>query len=91
MRPALLNPLFAAFIHVVSELAFILNSARLLRGAPRDDRATFPGSLLERQTGGGGLHEEETGGGDLTAAGATVSTPLKQACAAIDEAMPRRT
>jgi P-type E1-E2 ATPase len=26
-----LNPLFAAFIHVTSELAFILNSARLLR------------------------------------------------------------
>ena len=29
----LLNPLFAAFIHVVSELTFILNSARLLPGA----------------------------------------------------------
>jgi Cd2+/Zn2+-exporting ATPase/Cu+-exporting ATPase len=29
----LLNPLFAAFIHVSSELAFILNSARLLRHA----------------------------------------------------------
>jgi Cd2+/Zn2+-exporting ATPase/Cu+-exporting ATPase len=28
----LLNPLFAAFIHVSSELAFILNSARLLPG-----------------------------------------------------------
>ena len=26
----LLNPLFAAFIHVSSELAFLLNSARLL-------------------------------------------------------------
>ncbi len=26
----LLNPRFAAFIHVTSELAFILNSARLL-------------------------------------------------------------
>lgn len=26
----LLNPLLAAFIHVASELAFILNSARLL-------------------------------------------------------------
>jgi Cd2+/Zn2+-exporting ATPase/Cu+-exporting ATPase len=25
-----LNPLFAAFIHVSSEMAFILNSARLL-------------------------------------------------------------
>jgi Cd2+/Zn2+-exporting ATPase/Cu+-exporting ATPase len=31
----LLNPLFAAFIHVSSELAFILNSARLLPGVPR--------------------------------------------------------
>jgi heavy metal translocating P-type ATPase len=29
----LLNPLLAAFIHVASELAFILNSARLLPGA----------------------------------------------------------
>jgi Cd2+/Zn2+-exporting ATPase/Cu+-exporting ATPase len=28
----LLNPLFAAFIHVSSELTFILNSARLLPG-----------------------------------------------------------
>jgi cation transport ATPase len=26
-----LNPLLAAFVHVTSELAFILNSARLLR------------------------------------------------------------
>jgi hypothetical protein len=31
----LLNPLFAAFLHVSSELAFILNSARLLPGVPR--------------------------------------------------------
>jgi Cd2+/Zn2+-exporting ATPase/Cu+-exporting ATPase len=31
----LLNPLLAAFIHVSSELAFILNSARLLPGAQR--------------------------------------------------------
>jgi P-type E1-E2 ATPase len=32
----LLNPLLAAFIHVASELAFILNSARLLpASAPR--------------------------------------------------------
>ena len=31
----LLNPLFAAFIHVVSELTFILNSARLLPGTQR--------------------------------------------------------
>jgi hypothetical protein len=28
----LLNPLLAAFIHVASELAFILNSTRLLPG-----------------------------------------------------------
>jgi heavy metal translocating P-type ATPase len=34
----LLNPLFAAFIHVSSELAFILNSARLLRAPP--DKST---------------------------------------------------
>ncbi len=31
----LLNPLFAAFIHVASELTFILNSARLLPGRRR--------------------------------------------------------
>lgn len=31
----LLNPLFAAFIHVASELTFILNSARLLPGQKR--------------------------------------------------------
>jgi P-type E1-E2 ATPase len=31
----LLNPLLAAFIHVSSELAFILNSARLLPGVSR--------------------------------------------------------
>lgn len=36
----LLNPLLAAFIHVASELTFILNSARLL--APRE-RQTVPG------------------------------------------------
>jgi P-type Cu+ transporter len=30
-----LNPLLAAFVHVASELIFILNSARLLPGAPR--------------------------------------------------------
>jgi P-type Cu+ transporter len=37
----LLNPLLAAFIHVASELAFILNSARLLppRGAKRSVRS----------------------------------------------------
>jgi Cd2+/Zn2+-exporting ATPase/Cu+-exporting ATPase len=32
----LLNPMIAAFIHVSSELAFILNSARLLPRTPRD-------------------------------------------------------
>jgi heavy metal translocating P-type ATPase len=32
----LLNPLFAAFIHVTSEMAFILNSARLLPSRNRD-------------------------------------------------------
>jgi heavy metal translocating P-type ATPase len=32
----LLNPLLAAFIHVASEMAFILNSARLLPGRRRD-------------------------------------------------------
>jgi heavy metal translocating P-type ATPase len=31
----ILNPLLAAFIHVASELAFILNSARLLTGAAK--------------------------------------------------------
>ena len=31
----LLNPLLAAFIHVSSEMAFILNSTRLLARAPR--------------------------------------------------------
>ena len=34
----LLNPLFAAFIHVASELTFILNSARLLPGKRREER-----------------------------------------------------
>lgn len=33
----MLNPLFAAFIHVSSELAFILNSARLLPVAARTE------------------------------------------------------
>jgi hypothetical protein len=31
----LLNPLFAVFIHVASEMTFILNSARLLPDAER--------------------------------------------------------
>jgi heavy metal translocating P-type ATPase len=41
----LLNPLLAAFIHVASELAFILNSARLLpsrSGTERPMRAVIP-------------------------------------------------
>ena len=41
----LLNPLFAAFIHVASELTFILNSARLLpsrSGGERAMRVTAP-------------------------------------------------
>jgi Cd2+/Zn2+-exporting ATPase/Cu+-exporting ATPase len=33
-----LNPLLAAFIHVTSELAFILNSDRLLPGAIAPDQ-----------------------------------------------------
>ncbi len=33
----ILNPLFAAFIHVASELTFILNSARLLPGTKRQN------------------------------------------------------
>ena len=33
----ILNPLLAAFIHVASELTFILNSARLLPGAKRQN------------------------------------------------------
>jgi P-type E1-E2 ATPase len=36
----LLNPLFAAFIHVASEVAFILNSARLLPSRAGRDRST---------------------------------------------------
>jgi heavy metal translocating P-type ATPase len=40
----LLNPLLAAFIHVASELTFILNSARLL---PSRDRRPAPGPHTE--------------------------------------------
>ncbi len=36
----MLNPLFAAFIHVASELTFILNSARLLPGTQRSRVST---------------------------------------------------
>jgi hypothetical protein len=35
---SLLNPLIAAFIHVASELTFILNSARLLPGVATTSR-----------------------------------------------------
>jgi Cd2+/Zn2+-exporting ATPase/Cu+-exporting ATPase len=47
----LLNPLLAAFIHVASELTFILNSARLLPGTKGRDQpahlpATAAGSLI---------------------------------------------
>jgi len=38
----ILNPLFAAFIHVSSELAFILNSARLLPGVQPQMRDQMP-------------------------------------------------
>ena len=38
MAFSLLNPLLAAFMHVSSELAFILNSARLLPAASRTRR-----------------------------------------------------
>jgi heavy metal translocating P-type ATPase len=41
----LLNPLFAAFIHVASELTFILNSARLLpRKAFKGERVSIQGA-----------------------------------------------
>jgi heavy metal translocating P-type ATPase len=43
-----LNPLLAAFIHVASELTFILNSARLLPGAAQADTAI--GSILAPTT-----------------------------------------
>ena len=46
----LLDPLLAAFIHVSSELAFILNSTRLLPGPARRDapRSTGPANVAER-------------------------------------------
>ncbi len=36
----MLNPLFAAFIHVASELTFILNSARLLPGTQKKEASS---------------------------------------------------
>lgn len=44
----LLNPLLAAFIHVASEMTFILNSARLLPGSARNPRNTFTSSKTLR-------------------------------------------
>src|SRR6476660_3589687 len=41
-----LNPLLAAFIHVASEMTFILNSARLLPGAERTAKSIIAGPLL---------------------------------------------
>jgi Cd2+/Zn2+-exporting ATPase/Cu+-exporting ATPase len=38
-----LNPLFAAFIHIASEMTFILNSARLLLGAERTAKPAIAG------------------------------------------------
>jgi Cd2+/Zn2+-exporting ATPase/Cu+-exporting ATPase len=38
----LLGPLLAAFVHVASELAFILNAASLLPGAPKSGRIGSP-------------------------------------------------
>jgi Cu+-exporting ATPase len=40
-----LNPLLAAFIHVASEMTFILNSARLLPGADRRSEPAIAGPL----------------------------------------------
>jgi Cu+-exporting ATPase len=40
-----LNPLFATFIHVASEMTFILNSARLLPGAERTAEPAIAGPL----------------------------------------------
>jgi Cd2+/Zn2+-exporting ATPase/Cu+-exporting ATPase len=49
-----LNPLIAAFIHVASEMTFILNSARLLPGAGRASRSAVHGqSVCQRR------HERE--------------------------------
>jgi cation transport ATPase len=42
----MLNPLFAAFIHVSSELAFILNSARLLPVTPKATRVQQPSASV---------------------------------------------
>ena len=46
-----LNPLLAAFIHVSSEMAFILNSARLLPRAGRDPRGGETGPIPVSESG----------------------------------------
>lgn len=46
----LLNPLFAAFIHVASELTFILNSARLLPARKQGHEATVRGHFSQPTT-----------------------------------------
>jgi hypothetical protein len=43
----LLGPLLAAFIHVTSELAFILNWARLLPHSGRLESEAIPSSRLD--------------------------------------------
>lgn len=48
----LLNPLVAAFIHVASELAFILNSARLLPGRAGVPEGTAPKSATAESATG---------------------------------------
>jgi len=48
-----LNPLLAAFIHVASEMTFILNSARLLPGAKRIAEPAIAGSVKLRFFGAG--------------------------------------
>ena len=44
-----MGPLLAAFIHVASELTFILNSARLLPGRADKTEAAAPTSAAEAQ------------------------------------------
>lgn len=52
----LLNPLLAAFIHVVSELTFTLNSARLLpQRAPSDEGRSTAASYQQGQSDGAHL------------------------------------
>lgn len=46
----LLNPLFAAFIHVASEMAFILNSTRLLPSRVGGQSANHQGGSFVVQT-----------------------------------------